>query len=258
MLAGFFSMHWLFIIVALFLPVWGVQGDELVEGGPVSQGGFVVLLVVAGGVLFVMIGVMFGWKRRLSCLEKRLLEECGRREHIEREYREQARRIRALYEVSTVSGVSDAEQINVLLDVACELLEMETGRLTRIDRDVNTFTVTHGTAPPAVVLRPGQVGSLSESYCSLALSLGTPLVVNHAAQSQLREHPAYRRCGEEAYLGAPVWVNGREYGVLSFASRRPRRRPFQESDVDLVNLMSRWVGVALERQFDREAVRKSA
>ncbi len=57
-----------------------------------------------------------------------------------------------------------------------------------------------------------------------------------------------------AYIGAPVNVEGRVFGVLSFAGLEARAEPFSSRDVELLHLMAEWVGGEIERENARAAL----
>ncbi|HEY9875502.1 MAG TPA: response regulator [Candidatus Obscuribacterales bacterium] len=78
-------------------------------------------------------------------------------------------------------------------------------------------------------------------------------------------HPGYITNNQEAYIGAPVVVGDRIYGVIGFSSVNPRSKPFKPLEKELLKLMAQWVGneierseaqIALEHQFNRALLLK--
>ena len=57
-----------------------------------------------------------------------------------------------------------------------------------------------------------------------------------------------------ASIGAPVNVEGRVFGMLSFAGLEARAQPFSARDVELLHLMAEWVGGEIERENARAAL----
>jgi signal transduction histidine kinase/CheY-like chemotaxis protein/HPt (histidine-containing phosphotransfer) domain-containing protein len=68
-------------------------------------------------------------------------------------------------------------------------------------------------------------------------------------QCEYRDHPGYEVHGFEAYIGVPVWIRGRKYGVLMFAAYYPLSDGISQGDCDFVQLLSQWIGTVLERSI---------
>ena len=64
-----------------------------------------------------------------------------------------------------------------------------------------------------------------------------------------REHPSCKVDKIEAYMAVRIIVEGSLYGTLSFASTKPRLIPFRLADLEVLKLMSQWVGSELQREF---------
>jgi diguanylate cyclase (GGDEF)-like protein len=59
--------------------------------------------------------------------------------------------------------------------------------------------------------------------------------------------PFYSVADVEAYLSAPVFVNGELFGVLAFSSVTAPAAAFNEADKRFLQLMAQWLGAELER-----------
>ena len=100
----------------------------------------------------------------------------------------------------------------------------------------------------------GEVYDVSDTYCWHVLAQRGPFGVHHAAESQLCAHPCYEKFKLEAYLGAPIAVDGRVYGVLSFSSSLPTTA-FGQRDYDLMGMFAQWLGHEIAREQDLTALR---
>jgi diguanylate cyclase (GGDEF)-like protein len=58
----------------------------------------------------------------------------------------------------------------------------------------------------------------------------------------------------DAALGILVMVSGQIYGALNFSSISPRNAPFSESDLEVLQVMSQWIGGEIERFETRAAL----
>tara|TARA_R100001509_G_scaffold165657_1_gene148642 strand:- start:2637 stop:3986 length:1350 start_codon:yes stop_codon:yes gene_type:complete len=111
--------------------------------------------------------------------------------------------------------------------------------------------------PETKGLASGDAMTLGDTYCSVVVDRDMTVAVSHAGQdAALCGHPAYREMQLEAYLATPIRVNGEIYGTLNFSSPQARDFPFDETDVELVELMAGRIGQIIEQdQLDRERQR---
>lgn len=121
----------------------------------------------------------------------------------------------------------------------------------RVEGDV--YTVVYGEAP-GLALRRGEATPLDETYCGDTMRAGGVVA---RALPEVAEHPAARRFGAAAYIGAPVVVNGRPWGTLSVWSAGPRPAPFDEADRALMETLAAWAGATLERKAEETRLQET-
>ena len=147
-------------------------------------------------------------------------------------------------------------KMKALLQMGCARLELPIGALARIGADeggerLDTLFVQSPDrrVRPAMTLRRADLGKGAASLEAKLLGLETlphPQIPSEAA------HVA--RNDEVAYLGAPVVVEEKLFGMLSFSALEARERPFEAGDIELLNLMAEWVGGEIERENARVAL----
>lgn len=205
-------------------------------------------LVITLAIFFAATIMVLRLNRRLSQSKQDLETEVQERKRAESSEREQAERIKRLYEVASMPGQSMDQQMEGILRLGCQVMDMEVGKISLIDLKNNTNTMLNVIAPEPFGLRPGKTWDLDVTFCGIIVSGGQPmLALNHISQSQYKEHSAYKFAKIEAYIGFPVSIGDEQIWTISFASPRPHR-PFSATDIDLVKLMGRWVSVSLDRQ----------
>lgn len=166
---------------------------------------------------------------------------------------EQSDRIRALYEVSSMSGLKTDEQIEEMLNLGCRFLKMDCGRVNKVEKSKNITTILHVAGPDTYNQSPGMMHFLNESICSLAIDSGEPVAITDLKDPAIRgHHKSLRNAKINSYIAAPITVHGQPYGTVNFSSRQTRTAPFAETDKDLVNLIGSWVSVAIERQIQQQ------
>jgi signal transduction histidine kinase len=183
-----------------------------------------------------------------------------RTRQTEGELIEQGERVRALYEASSTSGLSQEQQIRETLKLGCRLLGMEIGKVCHIDQDKNLSTFLHTVAPPHYGVKPGAEIPLDRTFCRIIYESDQPVMIHHMRNSEYCHYPCYEFSHLESYVAAPIRVNGEKFGTISFASPDPKPNPFTSRDKELIKLIANWTSVALERQIAQQIniARKSA
>jgi PAS domain S-box-containing protein len=135
------------------------------------------------------------------------------------------------------------EQVRQILALGCRQFELPIGIMSRVGPAGLELVQTYGTPR----LDRGDVIPLHRSYCAETLRDGKPLHVACAGSSpRWRDLPAYSSLGFETYIGAPLEVGGSTFGTLCFAGPEPRAKPFGETELELLRLMSQRIEIGLE------------
>lgn len=151
-----------------------------------------------------------------------------------------------IHHIGTERGLDFDTRIRMLLEEASSHFGLPVGILSRIEGD--DYEVVQAVSPDGG-LQPGTRFDLGETYCLHTLRADGPVGFHHVAHSTIREHPCYKTFQLEAYLGAPVVVDGERFGTLNFSSPEPTR-PFEARDLELISLIANWAGHELARRQD--------
>ena len=157
------------------------------------------------------------------------------------------------HELSTDVSLSTEERIRQILQLGVNYFGTDLGTASRISG--GQYVVEHavGSGP---VRAPGTTFDLETTYCKHTLMHDGALALHDVEKSDLAEALCFRVFGRRTYIGAPVIVEGEVYGTIHFSSIGARELPFSKSDLVLVEMMGRWLGMELER--DRALDRLSA
>ena len=160
----------------------------------------------------------------------------------------QSRWTRALYDISSMSGLSPDEQITETLKLGCQLLDLEIGKVCQIDdtRQINNFL--NIVAPKENNLSAGLEIPLAKTFCSIAIKSDEPIAIPNVKNSNYAKYPCYEFSYIECYIAAPLFVNGVKFGTVNFSSTTPRQG-FSDDAIELVKLITNWVGVTIERKI---------
>jgi hypothetical protein len=161
--------------------------------------------------------------------------------------------VRALGELSERPGLELQEKLASLLRAGCARFGLELGLVARVTGDRYEVVAFHGPSLPQFAR--GTVLPLADTFCGRTLASGRTLAIADAGASLFADHPARRRLGLEAYLGAEIRAGGQVFGTLAFSGRAPRAHPLTATDKDLALLMARFVGLEIDRAVAAELVK---
>lgn len=183
----------------------------------------------------------------LQDVTKRVLAE-RERQQVEEAQRLHLRVLRSFHEISANLELKLKEKIQLLLSLGSEQFDMPIALLSRIDDDEYYI---HDAIGAHSNFTPGTTKKLKHTFCSEAILHSEPLAFESAsAMKKWRNHYGYQVENIEAFMGVRIIVEGGLYGTLSFASKEPRKVPFKQADLEVLKLMSQWVGSELQREFD--------
>ena len=172
-------------------------------------------------------------------------DNAKRAEHL------QALRIRKLYEVISSPGLTLDEQINATLKFGCRTLGLEMAEVCRIDSREDTNTIENVIAPAELNLYPGRIIPLVKSLSDVVYHKEKFVAIRDLGNSEYRNHPSVRSSPMRSYVAVPIFVNGAKYGTVNFSSRKRRKREFDATERDLVNVIAKWISVSIEREQSR-------
>lgn len=187
----------------------------------------------------------------LDITERKRAEEAlaAERRMAEEALRQSEAAVRSLHEIAGSQDLSFREKVRSLLNLGSEVFGLEFAALHRVDGD--GCIVVEAKTPGNIVLRGTRV-AMNETYYLAVLETGRPLAFTRTEDAPSAAYGC-RILPVESCLSGLVLVEGRPWGLLSFASHQTRPAPFRTSDFDLLELMILWLGRELERdQRDRE------
>lgn len=180
----------------------------------------------------------------LDITERKRAEEAlaAERRMSEEALRQSEAAVRSLHEIAGSQDLSFREKVRSLLNLGAEVFGLPLAALFQVDED--GCIVVDAKTPGNIVIRGTRIG-VNETFYPAVLKTGRPLAFTRAEDAP-KVSPC-RILPVESCLSGQVLVEGRPWGLLSFASYQPRPVPFRTSDTDLLELMVLWLGRELER-----------
>ena len=163
-------------------------------------------------------------------------------------------RMHTLYNVTSRQDLSFEEKTQEMLSLGADQFGLTIGTLAEVQNE--RYQIVQAVSPGGV-LKIGTEFATCSTYCAETLKKADAVSFEEAGATERRETAAYRNFGLEAYLGAPVRVNGAVWGTLCFAGYQPHPRLFTTGDRELLRLMAQWVGTEVARRTAEIAVKDS-
>ena len=149
--------------------------------------------------------------------------------------RESEERMHALYNTTSQQMLSFEEKTEALLEMGCAQFRLGIGILAGVHED--RYQIVQARSPGDVIPH-GEVFTDCKAYCAEAVERTGGLRL-------------------EAYLSAPIRVDGAVWGALCFACGQARTGMFTSGDREMVRLMAQWIGGEIARRLAEEAVQAS-
>ena len=147
-----------------------------------------------------------------------------------------------------------ATKIKQVLTQMKDYYGLEFGLVTRLDD--NRCYIEHSVSPNEEMMS-GQSFDLEHSYSAHIHSEGGARGFNCYSESWIKDHPLQHRIRIEAYIGAPLFVEGKRYGALNFSSRTARQKRFSKTDYSIIELAAQWLGYEIGLDNHLQSLKQS-
>lgn len=158
-----------------------------------------------------------------------------------------------LYRITSILIKNEDGALSEILNVACSVLEAETGIICNIIDDkyrVLEFYSTTG-APNL----KGEILNLSDTFCEFTIKENKVLSVSDIkSDDKYNMHPCSTQFGLGSYIGIPISFNDSEIGTLNFSSTKRKEVPFSQSDRDFVQYLGQWVSNYFDRLYYKRSI----
>jgi len=219
----------------------------------ISHYRYVILSVF---IIFTILAISLFYISRLNrSLDKTsigLESEIISRQKIQNELQQQATQFRKLYELLSTPGLTLDEQIKETLKYGCESFGLEVGKVSEINIETQNLTIIHSISTKDFPVHQGQVIPIDKTICSIVYASEHGIASNNLHESEHQNIPSIKATEFSAYIATPIYLNEEKYGTVSFSSRKKRNEPFSETEIDLVNLIGKWISVSMEQEQTKE------
>lgn len=156
--------------------------------------------------------------------------------------------LKRLHEITADASATLEHKVNEVLKLGCDIFHLPLGIVSRIDK---VYTVLHVQCPNNE-LSQGDEFDFKNTYCHHTYTANSPVAFHHVAESALASHPCYESFALESYIGCPLIVDGKRFGTINFSSPEVSEKPFNASDLELIQLIAHWISYEFLRDKQRQ------
>lgn len=164
---------------------------------------------------------------------------------------EQKKSLALLNEIISNTHISVDDQIQRALDVAVNYLNLSIGIVSSIKK--NSYRVTHVLIKDSdLKIEKGDEFPLDQTFCAKTHKEITTVAIDNTNEQEYTGHPCYKDLNLKSYIATPFFVKSEQRGTVNFSSHESRSESFDSTEIEFVNLLSRWVGFLIERHEYRQ------
>lgn len=177
-----------------------------------------------------------------------LVEQNDDKEPHSTRLRRREKLLNRVTDITLEHQTSFEQKTKKILRLGCRELDLPVGILLRKKGELLSVVEIHD-PNDCLPLDRGDEVPLEDTYCKQTISAEQGYCSEHCAgRTQWRDDSAYQQLRLESYIGQTVTVRDRLYGTLCFASPQPKQKPFNDSNRNTVDLLSRWFAYEIDRQ----------
>lgn len=147
--------------------------------------------------------------------------------------------------VFAAEGSSLLDTMRALLELGNLHFKVDLGLVAKLDEKAENLEVVQVLAPHEEIKR-------GEVFDPTALPQpNIPRVLAHTSfvcGKDALSPPVYKASRQETFLGAPIYLQRKLYGVLCFASSQGRAEGFSSTELELVQFIAHWLGGEMDRR----------
>ncbi len=190
----------------------------------------------------------------LADLNKELQEDIIARKTAEASLKKSSHTLQTLHEITSSRHMSFEGKIDALLRTGCNCFNMDYGAFLLIKDEKLQVIRFVGNKP---FFKRKTWLDADSLYASRMQLDSDPLVINDVGQDpELKQRQQFTKLGIHSYMGIPVIVAGTLYGYLEYGAISASNIARSLIDIDMLQLISQWIGGELQRQQSQESAQK--
>ncbi|MDH5392848.1 MAG: PhnD/SsuA/transferrin family substrate-binding protein [Gammaproteobacteria bacterium] len=192
--------------------------------------------------------------RELAELNEELQEDIVARKTAEASLKKSSHTLQTMHEITSSGSMSFEAKVDALLRTGCHCFETGYGALYQIKNSKALVLRFVGTEQ---IFKRTQWIDKNKLFASKLNKNSDALVILNAHNDE-----DYKSCFQHqtlninSYLGIPVVVAGSLFGYLEYGSIKSMNSPRSLIDIDMLQLISQWIGGEIQRQQAQDNAQK--
>lgn len=156
-----------------------------------------------------------------------------------------------LVRISSNQSLTSAEKIQGILKIGCEHFGLPCAIVGEVDgEDYEVIALERPNVQLNVCKRFALANTLSEE----TLRSDDPTAYRSLTVEDLKNHPYETAQIIKTYIGAPLKIDGKPFGTISFIGDQPRTRRYTKADHEIIRQFADWVGNEIAHERDHAAL----
>ncbi len=161
-----------------------------------------------------------------------------------------------LWGLVTQHHVSDESRIQAILAESCSALELDIALIGEVEKDRYRIRYAFDAAQR---FTPGMELPLSATPCQSVVDRGmTVFQPDLADDPVLGSLSVVSQLDLQSYVGTPVWIDEKLWGVLAFAGVAAHETSLKQEDLAFIELIASWIGLLQTQAMQRAKLEKLA
>jgi len=192
--------------------------------------------------------------QELADLNNELQADIIARKSAEASLKKSSHTLQTMHEITSSRQMSFEAKVDALLRTGCNCFNMEYGTLLQLKE--KRINVVRYVGEQDIFKRNKWIEH-DQLFAKYMMLDSEPLIIQNAntdaRYNQLYQHTSLKI---SSYLGFPVIVAGALFGYLEYGSKKITNRPRSLIDIDVLQLISQWIGGEIQRQQSQDNAQK--
>jgi len=161
------------------------------------------------------------------------------------------RTLAELYSITSSRELGHAEKVRKIVELGCSHFSLPVGTIWNAE---NSECVVCHVAENEATTEKLHIGELTDIYSSYTLKSGSCIAIDDSASDHEMFAHEVGVPAIETVVGAPIIVDGKYFGNITFFGTERRDRVFSQTDREIIRQIADWIGNEIARQQDHDAL----
>ncbi|MEM6613155.1 MAG: PAS domain S-box protein, partial [Cyanobacteria bacterium P01_C01_bin.72] len=163
-------------------------------------------------------------------------------------------RLQQLHRLAITNYQQQRDLFDDYLQTGCQMLSMKTGIISEINNCI--FRIVAVNSPWELEI--GYETACANTRCAEVMKTQRTVTFGEVEKMEtVQNNPVYLNLQLKSFIGTPIFVNGKLYGMLNFSDPDARESEFSAEEITIVELMARDLGNEIASAQAQEEIKKN-